>query len=259
MIDALYNATSGLRNEQTQLDVISNNVANINTPGFKKSQVSFADVTYHDAVVNTLKTSESKPDHLVGGGTQIVSTHAQFSNGDIQATNNPLDLAINGDGFLEVTTATGDTLYTRAGHLTVDKDGYLQTVDGRRLTAGIQIPTDATKVTVTQTGEVQVTVPNESQPVIAGHLQLARFMNAEGLKPMGNNAYQATDQSGQAVYGQPGEAGMGTLQQGSVELSNVDMAEEMTSLVVAQRAYQLNARVIQAADQVLDTINNLRR
>lgn len=259
MIDALYIASSGLRTEQTLIDVISNNVANINTPGFKKSRVSFADVSYHDAVVNTLKASDSDPGHMVGGGTRIAATHAQFSDGDLKLTNNPLDVAISGDGFLEVTTATGETQYTRAGQLTVDKDGYLATVDGNRLSAGIQIPADALKVTISETGEVQVQVPGEAQPVSSGHLQLARFVNAEGLKPMGNNAYQATQESGEAVYGQPGEGGMGTLRQGFVEISNVDMADEMTNLVVAQRAYQLNARVIQAADQVLDTIDNLRR
>ena len=259
MIDALFNATSGLRTEQTLIDVISNNVANINTAGFKKSQVTFADATYHDAVVDTVKPEDSKPDHLVGGGTQIASTHAEFTAGDVEVTNNQLDLAINGDGFLEVTDATGQTLYTRAGHLTLDKNGYLETADGSRLTSNIQIPADTTKITITATGQVQAQVAGANQPVSVGQLQLARFMNMDGLKPMGNNAYQATQESGEAMFAKPGEEGMGTLQQGYMEMSNVDMAEEMTNLVVAQRAYQLNARVIQAADQVLDTINNLRR
>lgn len=259
MIEALYIATSGLRSEQTQIDVISNNVANINTPGFKKSRVSFADVSYHDAVVNSLKPAESAPNHMVGGGTDIASTHAQFSSGDIRVTSNPLDVAISGDGFLEVTDASGQPLYTRAGQFSVDKDGYLETVDGNRLSANIQIPADATKVNISPTGEVTVDLTGQSQPVSVGNIQLARFMNTEGLKPVGNNNYQATQESGDAIYGQPGDADMGILKQGCLEYSNVDMAEEMTNLVVAQRAYQLDARLVQAADQVLETIDNLRR
>src|SRR5579864_6806296 len=135
MVDALYIASSGLRSEQTLIDVISNNVANISTPGFKKSRVSFADVAYHDAVVNTLKPAEASTDNLVGSGTRIAATRAEFSDGSLQVSSSPLDVAIAGDGFFEVTTATGETLYTRAGQLSVDKDGYLQTVDGNRLSA----------------------------------------------------------------------------------------------------------------------------
>jgi flagellar basal-body rod protein FlgG len=259
MIDALFIAASGLRTEQTQIDVISNNVANINTPGFKKSGVSFADVAYHDGVVDNTKPTDAKPEHMVGGGTQITSTRAEFSPGDMQVTNNQLDVAINGDGFIEVTDAQGNTLYTRAGALSTDSNGYLQTVTGQKLTANIQIPVDSTKVIINSAGAVQVQVKGQTQLTTVGQLQLARFMNPQGLLPMGSNAYQATQESGQPVYSKPGDSGMGTLQQGYVEQSNVDMAEEMTNLVVAQRAYQLNARIIQAADEVLDTINNLRR
>lgn len=259
MIDSIYIADSGLRAEQTNLDVISNNIVNMQTPGFKKSAVSFADAAYANGVLPTTAPSDSPASQLVGDGTKVAETYSVFSEGDIRATNNPLDLAIQGDGFFEVLGADGQMAYTRAGRLQVDKDGYLATADGHRLSANIQIPPDATQVTITPQGDVQVSLPGGTQPNVVGRIDLSHFVNNEGLKPLGNGEYAPSADSGQPIYGQPGSEGVGSLVQGSLEVSNVDMNEEMTNLMLAQRAYQLSARVIQVSDQILDTINNLRR
>jgi flagellar basal-body rod protein FlgG len=259
MIDALAIATSGLRTEQTFIDVISNNVVNMNTPGFKKGRVTFSDVAYANGVMRNLPADASPSSQLVGAGTTVASTQAIFSDGDMRMTRNAKDLAISGEGFFEVRTASGSPAYTRAGQLKMDGEGYLATVDGSRLSGDIQIPPDATKLKVAGDGTVSVHLTGQNDPVTIGRIQLARFTNPDGLKPTGNNQFEATRDSGQAYYSEPGTDGAGTLKQGYLEGSNVDMVDEMTNLVLAQRAYQLNARLIQAADQVLETINNLRR
>lgn len=259
MIDSIYIADSGLRAQQTALDVISNNIVNMQTPGFKKSAVSFSDVAYTNGILPATPTADSPASQLVGGGTSVASTYSVFNEGDIRATGNPLDLAIQGTGFFEVIGTNGQPAYTRAGQLKVDKDGYLATLKGDRLSANIQIPPDAIKITITPDGKVAATLPGSPQQAMLGQIQLARFIDADGLKPLGNGNYALSADSGQPIYGNPGSQDMGTVTQGSLEISNVDMNEEMTNLMLAQRAYQLSARVIQVSDQILDTINNLKR
>ena len=255
MIDALYIAASGLQGEQSQIDTISNNLANMQTPGFKSSRVSFANV----ATVTPAQVQEGIVDDRTDAGVDIAATRPEFTEGALKQTGNPLDIAIDGPGFLEVETAAGDHVFTRAGQLHVDQDGYLETVDGSRLADNIQIPPDAKNISIDTTGRITATLGSDTAPTTLGQIQLSVFASPEALQIVGNNAYVPTEQSGDPSEGKPGDAGFGTVLQATLEQSNVDMVQEMTNLVLAQRAYQLNARVLQAADQILDTINNLRQ
>lgn len=259
MIDALYIANTGLRTQQAHLDVISNNVVNMNTAGFKKARVSFADLTYRNVQLPEVQRDDARQGTMIGSGTSVASTRPDFSGGEIRQTQNPLDIAIQGGGFLEVITADGEARYTRAGQLRLDRDGFLATQNGDRLSAGIRIPVDAEEIEFGATGEVRVRLVGETEPVSLGTIELARFVNTSGLEPVGNSYYASTQESGAVFYTAPGDAGTGGLMQGYLEMSNVDLTEEMTNLMLAQRAYQLNARLLQTSDQVLETINNLRR
>lgn len=256
MIDALYISASGLRSEQKQIDVISNNVANMQTPGFKRSRVNFAEMASPGTIAEgqaTVTTDAS------GNGTRIQSTSTLFEQGELRMTRNPLDLAIDGAGFFELQLDDGSMVYTRDGQFRVDAEGYVTSVQGLRLSQGLQIPLDATDVKIAANGEIHARVAGDSELTLIDTIELASFPAADALLSIGGNNFVSTDASGVASYGHPGEAGVGKLQQRYVEMANVDMVEEMTSLVLAQRAYQLNARVLQASDQLLETINNLRR
>ncbi len=254
MIDALYISASGLRSEQKQIDVISNNVANMHTPGFKRGRVNFVDVATAGVAANLGAPMESN-----GNGTRIHSTSTIFSGGDLRATQNPLDLAIEGAGFFELEAEDGGMVYSRDGQFRIDAEGYLVTVQGLRLSQPIQIPTDAGLVRIAQNGEVTALLAGDTERSVLGNIELTMFAAEDMLESVGDNRYVSSDAAGAPVYGRPGETGFGKVQQGFVELANVEMVEEMTALVLAQRAYQLNARVLQASDQILETINNLRR
>lgn len=259
MIDALYIAASGLRSEQKQIDVISNNVANMQTPGFKRSRVNFADVAgtaLPAAVANDAPARAAEP---MPGGTRISSTISEFDTGELKPSGNPLDLAIDGAGLFELELDNGTVAYTRDGQFRLDGEGTLRTMQGARLANAPQIPLEATDVRVSSAGEISVLMPGDTERSVLGAVELAVFGAADALQSVGDNRYAATLAAGTPTYAVPGEAGSGKLQQGYVEMANVQMIEEMSSLVMAQRAYQLNARVLQAADQVLETINNLRR
>lgn len=257
MIDALYISASGLRSEQKQIDVISNNVANMQTPGFKRSRVHFADVAGAGAAHDPAIAQPSA--EVRGGGTRVLTTVAQFDKGEVRATGNPLDLAIDGDGLFELEREDGTLVYTRDGQFRLDGEGYLRTIQGQRLANAPQFPLDATDPRISGSGEVSVLMAGEAERTVLGSIELAVFGAADALVPAGDNQFVVTEQAGAASYALPGENGSGKLQQGHVEMANVEMIEEMSALVLAQRAYQLNARVLQAADQVLETINNLRR
>lgn len=254
MIDALYISATGLRSQQEQIDVISNNVANMQTPGFKKSRVSFAEITNGVPAQQPALAALSS-----GSGTRILSTLPVFSEGEMRLTQNVTDLAIDGAGFFELETATGEKLYTRAGQFRVDTDGYLTSVSGHRLGQGVQIPADAVDVRISLTGEVSARLGDDSERTSIGAIELATFASPDALEAIGENNFAPTATSGGASFGRPGDPGFGKLQQGYLEMANVDLIDEMTTLVMAQRAYQLNARVLQASDQILETINNLRR
>lgn len=255
MIEALHIAASGLSSQQQQIDVISNNLANMQTPGYKRSRVAFADVS----ALTPAQAREGQALNEVGAGTRIAVTAPVMLDGSMQQTDNPLDLAIQGAGFLELETAEGERVYSRAGQLKLDADGYLATSAGLRLAQHVQIPADATHLSIASNGEIRGQLPGDKETSVLGNLELASFAAPEALRSVGGNNFAPTDLSGDATVGKPGEAGFGTVHQGYVEGSNVDLVGEMSTLVLAQRAYQLNARVLQASDQILDTINNLNR
>lgn len=254
MIDALYISATGLRSQQEQIDVISNNVANMQTPGFKKSRVNFAEISG----VNGDAQSVTNP-QFSGGGTRILSTMSIFSEGEMRLTQNVTDIAIEGNGFFELENADGEKLYTRAGQFRIDQEGYLVSVNGMRLSQGIQIPPDALDLRISLTGEISARLGNDSERTQIGAIELTTFASSDAMQTVGENMFAATEGSGAPSFGKPGDPGIGKLQQGYLEMANVDLIDEMTNLVMAQRAYQLNARVLQAADQILETINNLRR
>ncbi|HEY0502233.1 MAG TPA: flagellar hook-basal body complex protein [Lysobacter sp.] len=260
MIDALYISASGLRSEQKQIDVISNNVANMQTPGFKKSRVNFADVATAPAQQAAVDGGAPQPPaDMRVAGTRVVSTITQFDKGEVRATGNPLDLAIDGAGLFELERDDGSLVYTRDGQFRLDGEGVLRSMQGLRLANAPQVPLEATDVQISASGEISIRMPDDAERTVLGRIELALFGAADGLVAKGDNQFAASEQAGVASYAAPGESGAGSLQSGSVELANVEMIEEMSNLVLAQRAYQLNARVLQAADQVMETINNLRR
>lgn len=255
MIDALYISTAGLKSQQAQIDTLSNNISNMQTPGFKSRRVAFGDV----AVISPTQVQAGLAPGSEGAGSQILSTSAIFSQGQMQQTNNVWDLGIQGAGFFEIVDASGNHLYTRDGQLHLDNDGYLATAEGNRLAQDLQIPPDATNIHIDQNGQVFGTLSDGTASSLLGTIQLATFPSPEGLQSVGGNNYVPTQASGDPSMGHANENGAGALLQGSIEGSNVDMVSEMATLVMAQRAYQLNARVLQASDQILDTINNLRQ
>jgi flagellar basal-body rod protein FlgG len=255
MIDALYIATSGLQSTQSQIDTLSNNLSNMQTPGFKSQRANFGDI----AVITPSQVQAGITPSQTGAGTEVISTSSVFSQGTMQQTGNTWDIGIQGEGFLEVVDANGNHLYTRDGQLHVDSDGYLATADGSRLSQDIQIPPDASNITINQNGQIYGQVGGSTSQTLLGTFELSTFPSPEGLQSVGSNNYVPTQASGDPSIGKPNDSGVGSIQQGSLESSNVDMVSEMATLVIAQRAYQLNARVLQASDQMLDTINNLRQ
>jgi flagellar basal-body rod protein FlgG len=239
--------------------VIANNLANVNTNGFKKSKVQFEDLMY--VALASAKGQLRNPDidNGRGMGTATASIEKVFSQGEIKSTGRDLDIAINGNGFLELLLPDGEYAYSRTGHLQIDREGLLVNSDGYALRPSIYIPTDAQEVVISSDGEISVTLPEKSDPVTLGQIDLAGFINPGGLSPLGDNLYRPSQASGDAFYGAPGDEGFGALAQGSLEGSNVSLIEELTNMMLAQRGYEINAKVIQAADEMLDIVNNLRR
>ncbi len=257
MIESLYIGATGLHAQKTQIDVISNNLANVATPGFKKDRVGFQDLLYANSNTTNGINNNSLP--KVGYGISIGSTEKIFDLGELKKTDRVLDIAIRGKGFFEVSLPNGDSAYTKAGSLNINADGMLATTNGYQLTSNIQIPADATSIVIREDGEVYVKVPDQDEFLSIGQLELADFVNQSALNPMGENLYTQTEKSGTAFFGTAGENGLGKLAQGFIEVSNVELVEEMTNLVVAQRAYEVNSKIIQAADQMLSIANDLRR
>ncbi len=255
MIDALYTATAGLKSQQTQIDTLSNNVSNLQTPGFKSQRVAFGDI----AVITPAQVQAGLTPERSGAGSEVMSTSALFTQGQMTQTSNTWDLAIQGEGFFEVVDGNGNHFYTRDGQFHVDSEGYLATAAGNRLAQDLQIPPDASNIKIDQSGQITATVGSDTSTSVLGSLELATFPSPVGLQSVGGNNFVPTQASGDPSVGKPNEEGVGAVMQGSLESSNVDMVAEMATLVIAQRAYQLNARVLQASDQILDTINNLRQ
>lgn len=260
MLDAIYSSLSALHSQQTRLDITSNNLANVNTSAFKKQRAVFSELVFPPADDRAVDVRNSQDNARVfnGFGTYISQIRPDFVNGDLRQTGRTLDVAIQGNGFFELERKDGSLVYTRLGSLSVNSDGELVSATGLRLSDNIQVPSDATSIEIGKDGLVTAKVPDETQPIDIGQIALANFTNAEGLDDLGDGLYRATDRSGEAFKMTPGESGFGVLQQRFLEASNVDFVEELVELSIAQRAYQLNARVLQAADEMLAEVNGLR-
>jgi flagellar basal-body rod protein FlgG len=263
MLRALWTAASGMTAQQMNIDVIANNLANVNTAGFKRSRTDFQDVLYQTDRVPGTAVSEGAqvPAGIqVGLGVRPGAVYKSFSQGTFQQTGNPLDVLIEGDGFLQVTMPDNSTAYTRDGSLKRDDQGRLVTSDGFPIgPTEIVLPEDARSVSIGQDGTVSVTLPNQDEPSTVGTIQLVRFQNPAGLEAVGQNLFKATAASGEATSGTAGQGGFGRIIQGAVEMSNVKVVEEMVNMIVAMRAYEVNSKAIQTSDEMLSIANNVRR
>lgn len=259
MFSSLWIAKTGLDAQQTQMDVISNNLANASTTGFKTSRASFQDLMYQNEGQpgsQTTEQTQSPTGLLLGTGVKVVGSEKLFTQGAITQTGNSLDVAIQGNGFLQVSLPDGTVAYTRDGSLHEDSTGQVVTADGYPLVPSITLPANVNSVTIGTDGTVSVTSNGSTTPAQIGVLQLANFVNPSGLQPMGQNLYLETQSSGTAQTGQPGINGMGTLAQGSLESSNTNVVEEMVNMIQAQRTYEMNSKSISAVDDMLQFVIN---
>ncbi|HVY17754.1 MAG TPA: flagellar basal-body rod protein FlgG [Rhodopila sp.] len=255
-------AGTGMQAQQTNVEVISNNMANMTTTGFKRRRAEFQDLIYQN--LRRVGANSSDSGTVVPSGAQVglgVKTAAIYrinEQGNLQQTSNTLDLAIQGNGYFQVTTPSGDTAYTRDGTFALAADGTIVTADGYTVQPGVQIPANATGVTINTSGQVQVTLSGQTAPQTVGQIQLAVFPNEAGLDSQGGNLFAQTAASGAPVVGNAGTAGYGTVMQGFIETSNVNVVTEITNLITAQRAYEMNSKVITASDEMMSTLTNLR-
>ncbi|MCE5314850.1 MAG: flagellar basal-body rod protein FlgG [Armatimonadota bacterium] len=262
MIRALYTAATGMEAQQLNMDVTANNLANVSTTGFKKSRVDFQDLLYQ--TVRTAGSSQAQgvvvPTGIqVGLGTRLGATQKIFTQGDYKETDNPLDVMIEGDGFFQVMLPNGETAYTRDGAFKRDANGKIVNSDGYAIQPEMTIPSDAKDVTIGEDGTISVTLAGQTGSQELGQLQLVKFVNPAGLSSLGGNLYAQTESSGDPITGTPGEDGLGSLTQGVIEMSNVQVVDEMVNMIEAQRAYEVNSKSIQAADDMLSVANQLRR
>lgn len=260
MIRSLWIAKTGMEAQQMQLDNVSHNLANASTNGYKRQHAVFEDLMYQNLRQAGAATSEQSqlPTGLqVGLGVRTVATSRSFSQGNLQQTQNNLDIAVKGNGFFQIQLPDGTTGYTRDGAFKVDANGTMVTNNGYTLLPGITVPANATSLTIAQDGTVSVTVPGQVAAQNLGQLQLANFINPPGLEPLGGNLYAETAASGTPNVGTPGTESLGTLQQGFVETSNVNVVEELVAMIATQRAYELNSKAISTSDQMLAKLGQL--
>ena len=262
MISALWTAATGMNGQQTNIDVTSNNLANVNTSGFKKSRVDFEDLMY--SVKNQPGSPNAQGSQIpvgveIGHGSKVSDTEKIFTMGNLKNTDNPLDVVIEGEGFLQVVRPDGSTAYTRDGSLKQDSNGRVVTSEGYPIQPQINIPPETTSISITSDGTVNVQLAGQNEPQQVGQIRLARFSNPAGLKSAGKNLFEQTIASGEPMVGTPGNEGFGTITQGFLEMSNVKVVEEMVNMIAAQRAYEVNSKSIKAADEMLSTANQLRR
>jgi len=260
MINSLWISKTGMQAQQTQLDVISNNMANVSTNGFKRGSAVFEDLMYQN--LRQVGAADTEQNNLptglqIGLGVRTVATSRSFTQGSLQQSGNQLDLAINGSGFIQVALPDGTTGYTRDGSLQVDAQGRLVTSSGLPVVGDITIPAEAQSITVGNDGVVTVKLPANPQPQQVGNIELAGFVNPAGLEPRGGNFYTETVASGNPVNGAPGTGGLGTLMQGYVETSNVNVVQELVTMIQTQRAYEMNSKAIQTSDQMLQRLGQL--
>lgn len=264
-VQALYSAATGMTALETQLDVIANNLANIETTAFKRGRPNFEDLFYRHEKFPGAEDSAGQytPTGVsVGLGSRIQSIQTEFKQGAFEQTSRELDVAIEGRGFLQVVDPSGDILYTRAGNFSINSNGNLvvgSASTGRLLEPPIVIPEDATAIVISPDGKVSVQQPNNTQLTAVGDIELATFINPEGLLKLGENLYAQTDASGPPTTGTPGQEGIGVLRQGMLEASNVEPVQELIDLITTQRAFELNSQAVQAADQLMQLVANLRR
>jgi flagellar basal-body rod protein FlgG len=260
MIRGLWSAATGMQAQQLQLDTIANNLSNVNTPGFKKSRVEFEDLFYQNLKLAGALTADGVQVPVgmqVGLGVRPVAVSKLFTQGEYQLTNQELDFAIEGRGFFRVVMG-GEEFYTRAGNFKLDRDGYIVTPDGARLQPEFAVPTGTARIEVTQDGVI--TALDQNGNVLAqAQLLIYDFPNPAGLYAVGRNLYRATPAAGDVIEGNPGQNGFGTIAQGYLEMSNVDIVEEMVKMIITQRAYESNSKGVLTADQLLEMANNLKR
>ena len=263
MIRALYTAASGMMAQETNLDNVANNLANSSTAGFRRRRMQFEDLVYQNLIMPGSAASQQTTQVAglqVGLGTRTAASEVIQLQGDFSQTGNPLDLTIQGQGFFQILLPDGQTAYTRAGSFHLDAQGNVVTQEGNPLQPAVTIPPGATSVTVAQDGTISVTLPGQTAAQQVGSLQLALFNNPGGLNSTGSNLFLATTASGDPVIGTPGGSeGLGAIQQGMLEQSNVSVVDEFVQMIVAQRSYEANSRVVNAADQMLQNINTLGR
>jgi len=262
MIRALYTAASGMNAQQSNIDNVAHNLANVNTAGFKKSRMEFEDLVYQELRVAGAPTSASGEAPIgleFGLGTRPVGTARDFATGNLRSTEAPLDLAIQGDGFFQISLPNGTIGYTRAGAFHPDSQGLMVTAEGYPLEPQISIPAEATSVSISKEGIVSATIAGQSAAQQLGTIETASFQNPAGLRPIGGNLFTVTTASGEPNTGLPGSDSRGTLLQGTLEDSNVSVVEEMVAMILGQRAYEANSKVLRAADEMLSTLNNLVR
>ncbi|MDN3919811.1 flagellar basal-body rod protein FlgG [Roseateles violae] len=257
MIRSLWIAKTGMEAQQTQLDTISHNLANVATNGYKRSHAIFEDLIYQNmrqSGANTTEQTQLPTGLQLGLGVRPVATSRIYSQGNLQQTTNNLDLAIKGNGFFQIQQPDGTTAYTRDGSFQLDANGQIVTNNGYTLLPGITVPANAQSITIGNDGTVSVTVPGSAQPQNLGQIQLASFVNPAGLDPLGQNLFVETASSGTPNAGAPNANGLGALQQGYVETSNVNVVEELVAMIQTQRAYELNSKAVQTSDQMLQKL-----
>lgn len=262
MLRSLFIAATGMEAQKTNVDVISNNLANANTVGFKKSRADFQDLMYQSVVAPGTTSAEGSmvPSGIqIGLGVKPVAVTKIFDQGDFVHTGNTLDMVIEGNGFFQITMPDGTTAYTRAGAFKLDNTGKIVSSDGYQLAPGITIPSNALGIAVGSDGTITVTQPGSTTPTQIGQIQLARFVNPGGLSALGKNLFSPTASSGDPTTGNPGVDGFGTINQGFTELSNVNVVEEMVNMIISQRAYEMNSKAVQASDEMQQVTNNLKK
>jgi flagellar basal-body rod protein FlgG len=259
---ALNIAATGMAAQETNVDVISNNIANMNTIGYKRQEANFEDLLYEDVKRPGAQSSDTGtviPTGIqLGAGVATSSVYRITTQGTLTNTGNQLDLAVNGAGYFQVLLPSGETAYTRAGNFSLNDNGVLVTSDGYTVLPQTTIPQTATAVTISASGQIQVTLPGQAATSQVGQLQLANFANPAGLEATGSNLFMVSGASGSAVTGTPAATGFGSIQQGWTEASNVDSVTEISNLIIAQRAYEMNSKVITTADQMLQSTNTMK-
>ncbi len=259
MIRALNSAATGLKAQQTNLDIVSNNIANVNTVGYKKARAEFKDLAYDTVKSPSIGESSVNPETLqIGLGCEVSGTNRLFFQGSLNQTGNPFDMAIDGKGFFKVKDIDGSYKYTRDGSFKIDSEGRLVTSSGLPLEPEIIIPSDAKEVSISSSGTVSAVLSGDSNPSELGKIELSLFPNPSGLKALGSNIYEVSAASGEPADALPGLQGAGTIRQGYLEASNVEIVDEMVRMLSAQRAFEINSKAMEAADDMLRIVNNIK-